>query len=108
MLFFLVLGGLLIAIPNRSYIIIDRLSSYVLDVFGQLYLFAGLFILCFLILLALSPIGKIQLGTSKPKYSTISWLAMMYSTGMGAGIILRAVQEPVYFSQHPGVNIKGS
>jgi glycine betaine transporter len=107
-LFFLVLGGLLITIPNRSYIIIDRLSSYVLDVFGQLYLFAGLFILCFLILLALSPIGKIQLGTSKPKYSTISWIAMMYSTGMGAGIILRAVQEPVYFSQHPGVSIKGS
>ncbi|MEX0883496.1 MAG: BCCT family transporter, partial [Cyclobacteriaceae bacterium] len=30
-----------------------------------------------------------------------SWVAMLYSTGMGAGLMLRAVQEPVFYYTQP-------
>ena len=40
-----------------------------------------------------------------PRHSLWSWVAMLYSAGMGAGILLRAVQEPVFMMQHPPLNI---
>ena len=36
-----------------------------------------------------------------PEYSNWAWISMLYSAGMGAGILLRAVQEPVYMQQNP-------
>lgn len=51
--------------------------------------------------LGLFPIGKKRLGSSKPVYSFWSWVAMLYSAGMGAGILFRAVQEPVYMYLNP-------
>jgi hypothetical protein len=29
--------------------------------------------------------------------SYFSWVALLYSTGMGSGLLLRAVQEPTYY-----------
>ncbi|MFT4832943.1 MAG: glycine betaine transporter [Psychroserpens sp.] len=46
--------------------------------------------------------GQIKLGkkNQKPVHSLWAWTAMLYSAGMGAGILLRAVQEPVYMQQN--------
>jgi glycine betaine transporter len=57
----------------------------------------------FLLALALSSLGKKRLGSTndRPEHSFWSWIAMLYSAGMGAGILLRAVQEPVYMYQNP-------
>lgn len=73
----------------------------VLEVFGDFYLFLGLGAVLVLLVFALLPIGKRRLGREKPEYSWFSWIAMLYSTGMGAGLLLRAVQEPVYYYQYP-------
>lgn len=56
------------------------------------------------------PIGKKRLGkaTDKPEYSRWEWIAMLYSAGMGAGILLRAVQEPVYMFINPPIEIGAS
>ena len=37
----------------------------------------------------------------KPEHSNWAWISMLYSAGMGAGILLRAVQEPVFMQQNP-------
>ncbi len=53
--------------------------------------------------IALSPWGKLKLGKphDAPEHSLWAWASMLYSTGMGAGILLRAVQEPVFMQQNP-------
>lgn len=73
----------------------------VLEVFGGFYLFLGIAAVGIMLVLALSPIGKIKLGEGVPEYSWFSWIAMLYSTGMGAGLLLRAVQEPVFYFTNP-------
>ncbi len=73
----------------------------VLENFGGFYLFLGIAAVVIMLLLALSPIGKIKLGEGVPEYSWFSWIAMLYSTGMGAGLLLRAVQEPVFYFSNP-------
>jgi len=49
------------------------------------------------IALILSPVGKIRLGDpdSRPRYSTVSWIAMLFSAGMGIGLVFYGAAEPL-------------
>jgi glycine betaine transporter len=76
-------------------------TSWVLSFFGKYYLFLGLGSVMLMFILAVLPIGKVKLGAEKPEFSWLSWVAMLYSTGMGGGLMLRAVQEPVFYFQNP-------
>ena len=78
-------------------------NAVIIDVFGGFYLAIGFGFIVFCIVLACLPIGRQRLGgdNSKPEYSLWSWIAMLYSAGMGAGLIQRAVQEPIYYYNNP-------
>lgn len=81
---------------------LEEVAGDTLFYFGDFYLLLGLFMVLVLLVIALSPWGKITLGEGPLAYGWFSWMAMLYSTGMGAGLMLRAVQEPVfYFTQPP-------
>ncbi|MGB5693658.1 MAG: BCCT family transporter [Flavobacteriaceae bacterium] len=91
---------------NDSYELIESCSVWVRNYFGYFYLYLGLGCVLLLVLLSLSPLGSIRLGKSgqKPEHSNWAWISMLYSAGMGAGILLRAVQEPVFMLQNPPFN----
>ncbi|WP_342155090.1 BCCT family transporter [Joostella sp. CR20] len=103
----LILSGIIFAFPTKSYEFIESASLWVRSWFGTYYLYLGFFCVIFLIALALSPLGKLRLGkaTDRPEYSRWAWIAMLYSAGMGAGILLRAVQEPVYMYLNPPIEV---
>ena len=68
-------------------------------------LLATLFVV-FAIWLAASRYGKIPLGgdDEKPEFRTVSWIAMMFSAGMGIGLMFYGVAEPLqyYVAPPPG------
>lgn len=76
--------------------------------FSWLYLGVMLFFVLFAVVLALSPWGKIRLGADdeKPGYSTLSWFAMLFGTGMGIGLVFWSVAEPLshYISPMAGID----
>lgn len=76
-------------------------TEWALSFFGEYYLFLGFGSVLMMISLAVSPVGKIKLGSENPEFGWGSWIAMLYSTGMGGGLVLRAVQEPVFYFQNP-------
>ncbi|MDX1719224.1 MAG: BCCT family transporter, partial [Salegentibacter mishustinae] len=78
------------------YELIEIGSVWVREHFGGFYLWLGLLCVFFLIFIAFSRFGRIKLGNSPPEFDRLSWIAMLYSAGMGSGILLRAVQEPVF------------
>ncbi|WP_183958403.1 BCCT family transporter, partial [Staphylococcus aureus] len=51
----------------------------------------------FCVFLVFSPIGKLKLGkpTDKPEFHTVSWLAMLFSAGMGIGLVFYGSSEPI-------------
>ncbi|MEM0976823.1 MAG: BCCT family transporter [Pseudomonadota bacterium] len=53
--------------------------------------------LAFCLILAFSPYGTIRLGKDddRPEFSTPSWIAMLFSAGMGVGLLFWAVAEPM-------------
>ena len=88
---------------NKFYEAIEYGSLWVREYFGTFYLWLGLGCVLFLLVIAISKTGRIRLGKSPPEYDRLSWIAMLYSAGMGAGILLRAVQEPVYMYLNPPI-----
>ena len=64
-------------------------------------------VLFFLVFVASSKFGKIRLGGkgAKPDFSRGSWFAMLFSAGMGIGLIFWGVAEPIYhFNDNPFVD----
>ena len=91
---------------SESYNLIESTSLKVRDIFGHYYLILGLVSVFLLLGIAVSKWGNYKLGkpTEKPAFSKIAWISMLYSAGMGAGILLRAVQEPVYMFENSPIN----
>lgn len=73
--------------------IADGVSNY----FGWYYMIITSVTLFFCIFLIFSPIGKLKLGKPhhKPEFSTRSWLMMLFSAGMGIGMIFYSTSEPI-------------
>ncbi|MGG6310821.1 glycine betaine uptake BCCT transporter [Paenibacillus macerans] len=77
--------------------------------FGWFYLMATLAFLCFSFYLAFSKYGQIKLGSDddEPEYSTVSWFAMLFSAGMGIGLVFWGVAEPLSHYLVPPEEAKG-
>ena len=73
------------------------LQTFVTLRFGWLLIGGVASLLAFSIYLALGPYAKIKLGPddSEPDYSTLSWFAMLFSAGMGIGLLYYGVAEPI-------------
>lgn len=71
--------------------------------FGWFYLLATFFFLIFSIFLAFSKFGKIKLGADddEPEYSNKSWFAMLFSAGMGIGLVFWGTAEPLSHYMNP-------
>lgn len=69
--------------------------------FGSVYLWACLIIFFLLLYLAFSKYGKIRLGTEAPQFSTFSWLALIFTAGIGSGIMYWGIIEWAYYFSDP-------
>jgi len=88
----------------------DGLNSTSADVLGWITTNLGwLFILSatgfviFAVFLAVSKYGRIPLGRDdeEPQFRTISWIAMMFSAGMGIGLMFFGAYEPLFHFVSP-------
>jgi glycine betaine transporter len=73
------------------------LWSFLVPNFGWVFILSTFGFLAFALYLAFSRYGKIRLGgqDEKPEFSTVSWVAMMFSAGMGIGLMFYGVAEPL-------------
>lgn len=71
--------------------------SFLVSQFGWFYLLSMTSFVIFSIWIAASKYGLIKLGPddSKPDYSFVSWFAMLFSAGMGIGLVFWGVAEPL-------------
>ncbi|MBM7662371.1 glycine betaine transporter [Bacillus mesophilus] len=80
--------------------------SFITVSFGWFYLFATFVFLAFAIYLAFGPFGKIKLGEDdeEPEYNYFTWFAMLFSAGMGIGLVFWGVAEPIYHFITPALS----
>ena len=61
----------------------------------------------FCLYLIVSPLGKVRIGgpNAASDYSTVTWIAMLFSAGLAIGLVYFGVVEPVHHFQNPPFNI---
>ena len=104
----LIIGGGFVAwgtfAPDSLATVAGVVLAFVIDGFGWSFVISTAIFLVFAIFLAMSRFGHIKLGhdNDKPEFTTISWVCMMFSVGMGIGLMFWGVAEPIsHFGSPP-------
>lgn len=76
--------------------------DFISNSFGWLFLLIIFILDIFLIALAISRYGRFKLGSDdeEPEFSFLSWLGMLFSAGLGVGIVFWGVAEPLTHYLH--------
>ncbi|WP_036843827.1 BCCT family transporter, partial [Pontibacillus marinus] len=74
-----------------------KIQAFLSAKFGWFYLLTVAIFLIFSVYLIFSPYGKLRLGqpNEKPEYNKITWFAMLFSAGMGIGLVFWGSAEPL-------------
>ncbi|MGP5175952.1 BCCT family transporter [Psychrobacter immobilis] len=84
-------------------VLFSFLQNFITDKFGWMFVILMNVALVFCIYLAASRYGDIRLGqqTEKPQYSLFSWIGMLFSAGIGIGLVYWGTAEPLYHFMAP-------
>ncbi len=91
---FVVFAGVFTDTAGRLF---TPLQVFITTQFGWFMIAGVASMLAFSLYLAIGPYAKVKLGPddSEPDYSTLSWFAMLFSAGMGIGLLYYGVAEPL-------------
>ncbi|TLS48908.1 BCCT family transporter [Paenibacillus antri] len=103
-----VLWGFLM--PDQLAEVAANALAFITKTFGWYYLITTFLFLVFALILAFSRYGNIRLGQDddEPEYPYFTWLAMLFSAGMGIGLVFWGVAEPVFHYLSPPEEVEGS
>ncbi|MFO7913720.1 MAG: BCCT family transporter, partial [Desulfotignum sp.] len=81
----------------------DAVFKYMKEAWGWSFIMGASIFLFLTVFLLLSPVGQIRLGgdDEKPEYSNMAWFAMLFSCGMGIGLLFWGVSEPIWHYMWP-------
>jgi len=82
---------------------VEELQTWIANQTGWLFVLTVNVILGYLLFLLVSPFGGMRLGgaDARPEFSMGGWLAMLFSAGMGIGLMFYSVAEPLYHLADP-------
>ncbi|MCE2569874.1 BCCT family transporter [Motilimonas eburnea] len=91
--------------PNLSNQLFNQVQNWLVSQVSWLYILSVAIFLIFIVCVMVSRLGDIKLGPdhSEPDYSNISWFSMLFSAGMGIGLMFFGVAEPVMHYLSPPV-----
>ncbi len=90
----------------------DSALGWTVTNLGWLFVVLASAFVVFVIWLAAGRFGSIPLGNDdeEPEFRTVSWVAMMFSAGMGIGLMFYGVSEPLshFVTPPPGTGAAGN
>ena len=103
-----VVSATMVLFPDGSREGANAALAWLTDRLGWFYLLAGMAPIIMASWLAFGPYGDVLLGPEgePPEYSTSSWIAMMFTASMGAGLIAWGFAEPIFYIETPPFGIE--
>ncbi|WP_282111079.1 BCCT family transporter [Shewanella algicola] len=97
------IAGLLLLFPTTTLALLSQFTQFSLDYFDSQFIQFSSLLLLSATVICFSPIGRIRLGGNEAltEFSFMSWMAMLFTAGMGSGLIFWGVAEPVYHYVNP-------
>ncbi|KUJ81690.1 BCCT family transporter [Microbulbifer flavimaris] len=101
-------ASILVLMPQQAEIWASDMMSFVTGQFGWLFVIFGFGTFVFALWLAFGRFGQVKLSRTDepPEYSELSWAAMMFSAGIGIGLVSWSFVEPIYYLSTPPLNIE--
>ncbi len=101
-LVFLILGVVATDWMTQTFTLVQ---TFIIERFGWFYVLSVSIFLFFTLYLMMSRYGDLRLGADneKPKYSYGAWFSMLFSAGMGIGLLFYSVAEPILHFTDPQV-----
>ena len=95
---FVLFGGLMTETAFQTF---EALKSSIIFGLNWYYIATVAFFLFFVLWLLFSRYGNIRLGDDdeRPEFGYFSWFAMLFSAGMGIGLVFWSIAEPIYHFQ---------
>ncbi len=92
---------LLVGEPMET--VFSAMQSFISNNFSWFFVITVNLYLFIMIFIAFSRLGSIRLGgkNAVPDFSRLSWFSMLFSAGMGIGILFWSVAEPIYHFMEP-------
>ena len=99
----LAIAGPLMLWPEVGARLVDTVYEFLTSHLGVVYIWAGNAVLCFVLWLALSRHGSQVLGRPgvSPRFSTASWVSMVFCAGVATGILYWGTVEWVHYYVGP-------
>ncbi|VFR51849.1 High-affinity choline uptake protein BetT [plant metagenome] len=96
--------------PATMQAVINAVHGWILTNASWFYILTVAIILVSVILMAVGRFGQIKLGPdhSEPDYRNVTWFAMLFSAGMGIGLMFFGVAEPIMHFIEPPVGEGGT
>jgi len=93
----LLLGLLTVLFPQGSQQWLSRAQLWIADAFGWYYMLLMVVSMLFVFWLAMSRYGSLKLGhdDERPEFSYLSWVAMLFSAGIGIALVYYGAYEPL-------------
>ena len=97
---FIIFGSLFGELAGEVF---NQLQSFITHRFRWLFIILMNVAVVFSLYIALSRYGDIRLGhqTEHPEYSLLSWFGMLFSAGIGIGLLYWGTAEPLYHFMSP-------
>ncbi|PRY14205.1 choline/glycine/proline betaine transport protein [Pontibacter ummariensis] len=88
----------------------SEIQTAITSSMGWLFILSVNIFVAFCLYLAFGKFGDIRLGgkEAKPEFSTSSWFAMLFSAGMGIGLLFWSIAEPINHFQTPPLGEPGT
>ena len=102
---------LIVCIPlalagDSGAVILQQVYDFIANQFGIAYLLAAVGTVVFLLWLAFSRFGNVRLGDEEVEFSQMSWIAMLFCAGIGAGLMYWCVVEWTYYYDTPPFGVE--
>ncbi|MEN8699287.1 glycine betaine uptake BCCT transporter [Bacillus infantis] len=86
-------------LPNANLdVVTQNVQGFILEKFGWFYMLSASIFLIFAVILIFTKYGNIRLGkdNEQPEFGYLTWFAMLFSAGMGIGLVFWGSAEPMY------------
>ena len=95
--------------PVAFFNLLNWIQNVFVFYFSWFYVLLFFLAFCLCLYLSFGPYRKKRLGhLKKPKYNNWTWIAMLFSAGMGTGLVFSGVYEPLHHYFYPPIGSGGT
>lgn len=80
--------------PTSFQNILDTIKTQVVGHFGFIFTWPAFLASLVMVLLSLTPLGRLKFGQGEPEFNALTWLGMLFATGMGISLLTWGTLEP--------------